>query len=93
MIETDRLISTAPASPQEEAFERTLRPKLLDEYGWHGGNSSSKYREVGKRDMKRLEKFLLATGPAIPRTTLRYAIERFPEKKRRDLLLQTKVEK
>ena len=32
MIETDRLISAAPATPQEEAFERTLRPKALDEY-------------------------------------------------------------
>ncbi|MFH2212350.1 MAG: Holliday junction branch migration DNA helicase RuvB, partial [Pseudomonadota bacterium] len=38
MIETDnlkaanRLISPAHASPQEEALERALRPKLLDEY-------------------------------------------------------------
>ncbi len=32
MIETDRLISAAPASPQEEAVERTLRPKVLEEY-------------------------------------------------------------
>ena len=31
MIETDRVISAAPASPQEEAFERALRPKALDE--------------------------------------------------------------
>jgi len=27
-IETDRLISAAPTSPQEEAFERALRPKI-----------------------------------------------------------------
>src|SRR5260221_14023638 len=26
-IETDRLISAAPVSPQEQAFERSLRPK------------------------------------------------------------------
>ena len=32
MIETDRLIAAAPASPQGEAFERALRPKQLDEY-------------------------------------------------------------
>ena len=32
MIETDRLIAAAPVSPQEEAFERALRPKALDEY-------------------------------------------------------------
>jgi hypothetical protein len=40
--------------------------------------------------MPRLEKFLLKYGPAIPRTTLRYAIERFPESRRRELLLRTK---
>src|SRR5258707_175017 len=29
MIETDRLISTDPESPQEEAFEPAMRPKPL----------------------------------------------------------------
>ena len=43
-------------------------------------------REAGKTDMPRLERYLRANGPAIPRTTLRYAIERFPEPKRRALL-------
>jgi 3-methyladenine DNA glycosylase AlkD len=47
-------------------------------------------REAGKADLERLEKFLRRHGPAIPRTTLRYAIERFPEAKRRALLLSTK---
>lgn len=47
-------------------------------------------RETGKRDMRRLEVFLLEHGPAIPRTTLRYAIERYPEKKRRTLLQKTR---
>ena len=28
----NRVVSAAPASPQEEAIERALRPKLLDEY-------------------------------------------------------------
>ena len=32
MIETDRLITPAPQSTQEEALERALRPKQLDEY-------------------------------------------------------------
>ncbi|MCE3000291.1 MAG: Holliday junction branch migration DNA helicase RuvB, partial [Betaproteobacteria bacterium] len=32
MIETDRLISAATASTQEDALERALRPKALDEY-------------------------------------------------------------
>lgn len=47
-------------------------------------------REVGKKDMARLERFLLANGPAIPRTTLRYAIERFDPKKRAKLLRDTR---
>ncbi len=47
-------------------------------------------REAGKADMVRLEGFLLEHGPAIPRTTLRYAIERFNEKARRRLLETTK---
>lgn len=48
-------------------------------------------REAGKCDMPRLERFLLAHGPVIPRSTLRYAIERFPESRRRELLLETKA--
>jgi len=48
-------------------------------------------REAGKADIARLERFLRTHGPAIPRTTLRYAIERFPEAKRKDLLLTTRT--
>ena len=48
-------------------------------------------RETGKVDMNRLEAFLLRHGPSIPRTTLRYAIERFEEKKRKSLLEKTKA--
>jgi len=47
-------------------------------------------REVGKKDMARLERFLLANGPAIPRTALRYAIERFEPEKRAELLRRTR---
>lgn len=47
-------------------------------------------REAGKTDQTRLENFLLHHGPTIPRTTLRYAIERFDEKKRKQILLKTK---
>jgi 3-methyladenine DNA glycosylase AlkD len=36
-------------------------------------------REVGKRDRPRLEAFLRQHLTKLPRTTLRYAIERFPE--------------
>jgi 3-methyladenine DNA glycosylase AlkD len=49
-------------------------------------------REAGKTDEKRLESFLLKRGARIPRTTLRYAIERFEEKKRKRILTQTKPE-
>ena len=49
-------------------------------------------REAGKPDPARLEGFLLKHGPKIPRTTLRYAIERFPPEKRKTLLEKTKGE-
>lgn len=39
-------------------------------------------REVGKRDQEELVDFLDKYTPAMPRTMLRYAIERLPEKKR-----------
>jgi 3-methyladenine DNA glycosylase AlkD len=40
-------------------------------------------REVGKRDERALESFLGAHAHAMPRTMLRYAIERLPEPRRR----------
>jgi 3-methyladenine DNA glycosylase AlkD len=48
-------------------------------------------REVGKADASRLERYLRANGPIIPRTTVRYAIERFPDAKRRELLEVTRA--
>ena len=47
-------------------------------------------RECGKADAKRLEQHLLERGPAIPRTTIRYAIERFSDAKRRRILKATR---
>jgi len=40
-------------------------------------------REVGKRDVSALERFLGEHFRVMPRTMLRYAIERFPDEKRR----------
>jgi 3-methyladenine DNA glycosylase AlkD len=47
-------------------------------------------REAGKADRSRLERYLHKYGPAIPRTTLRYAIERFPEPRRKAILAETR---
>lgn len=44
-------------------------------------------REVGNRDLATLEEFLAEHGPVMPRPMLRYAIEKFPEAKRKALLL------
>ncbi|MPN02482.1 hypothetical protein SDC9_149698 [bioreactor metagenome] len=44
-------------------------------------------REVGKVDENVLLEFLRSHYQELPRTTLRYAIERFPEQQRKQLLL------
>jgi 3-methyladenine DNA glycosylase AlkD len=40
-------------------------------------------REAGKRDLPALRRFLTKHRLSMPRTMLRYAIERFPEKERK----------
>ena len=47
-------------------------------------------REAGKRDPARLERYLRMNGRSIPRTTVRYAIERMPARKRQELIAVTR---
>lgn len=48
-------------------------------------------REAGKKDEKSLVAFLEKNKRVMPRTMLRYAIERFDEKRRKEFLLSSKV--
>ena len=43
-------------------------------------------REAGKRDTRRLEKFIKTNAAQMPRTMLRYAIEKLPAEKRKQIL-------
>ena len=47
-------------------------------------------REVGKRDVMLLRRFLEEHSHEMPRTMLRYAIEKFPERERKQWLLESK---
>jgi 3-methyladenine DNA glycosylase AlkD len=50
-------------------------------------------REAGKADPVRLERYLRAKGSAVPRTTLRYAIERFSSEQRASIMQATRRER
>ena len=43
-------------------------------------------REAGKRDEQRLKDWILSRCATMPRTMLRYAIERFPENERKQFM-------
>jgi len=78
MIETDRLISAAPVSPQEEAFERALRPKALDEYiGQQKIRGQLEiFIEAARRRKEPLDHVLLFGPPGLGKTTLAHIIAR-----------------
>ncbi len=77
-IETDRLIAAAPASVQEEVFERALRPKQLDEYIGQEKirGQLSIFIEAARRRKEPLDHVLLFGPPGLGKTTLAHIIAR-----------------
>src|SRR5229473_2453405 len=75
-IETDRLISAAPVSPQEEAFERSLRPKSLAEYVGQEKirGQLSIFIEAARKRKESLDHVLLFGPPGLGKTTLSHII-------------------
>src|SRR5918996_5571830 len=78
MIETDRLISAAPTSPQEEAIERALRPKALEEYiGQEKIRGQLEiFIEAARKRKEALDHVLLFGPPGLGKTTLAHIIAR-----------------
>ena len=73
-----RVISAAPASPQEEALERALRPKLLDEYvGQEKIRGQLEiFIEAARKRKEPLDHVLLFGPPGLGKTTLAHIIAR-----------------
>jgi Holliday junction DNA helicase RuvB len=77
-IETDRLISAAPVSPLEDAFERALRPKSLAEYIGQEKirGQLAIFVEAARKRKEALDHVLLYGPPGLGKTTLAHIIAR-----------------
>ena len=77
-LSSDRLISPAPVSAQEEALERALRPKLLDEYvGQEKIRGQLEiFIEAARKRKEPLDHVLLFGPPGLGKTTLAHIIAR-----------------
>ena len=77
-VETDRLISAKPSSPQEEQFERSLRPATLGEYvGQEKVRGQLEiFIEAARRRGEALDHVLLFGPPGLGKTTLAHIIAR-----------------
>jgi Holliday junction DNA helicase RuvB len=71
-----RVVSAAPASPNEEAFERALRPKGLDEYVGQAKAREQLEIFIGAARKRReaLDHVLLFGPPGLGKTTLSHII-------------------
>src|SRR6476469_5467430 len=72
----NRVVSAAPASPNEEAIERALRPKLLDEYV--GQSKTREQLEIfigaARKRGEAMDHVLLFGPPGLGKTTLSHII-------------------